>query len=350
MNRRSNDIARATFKVEEVVNLTLEFYKRNWIEGLFLSSGVIRNPDYTMEALLRVVRSLRQEHSFGGYIHLKAIPGASPELIHEAGLYADRLSVNIEIPSESTLKLLAPEKSFSSVYTPMNSIHQGIVANRAETSPKRGAARFVPAGQTTQMIIGASPESDLQILRLASGLYHEQALKRVYYSGYIPINQDSRLPVISAPPLRRENRLYQADWLMRFYHFRYDEIVDDQNPHLDPDLDPKLVWALRHPEIFPVDLNRADYEMILRIPGVGVHSARLILQARRFGVVRTEHLKRMGVALKRAKYFIHDPSMPRSLQTVYPEQIRRQLLPGVGASQLSFFVEPSTPLLTTLAS
>jgi len=351
-NRRGNDIPRATFKVEEVVRLTMEFYQRNYIEGLFLSSGVIRNADYTMEALCRVAKSLREDHLFGGYIHLKAIPGASPELIEAAGLYADRLSVNIEIPSEAALKRLAPEKDFAAVYQPMNHIHDKIVeysasprllagkTNRVSTGgiSRRRSPRFTPAGQSTQLIVGASPENDLHILRLASGLYHQQELKRVYYSGYIPINTDARLPVLLEPPLKRENRLYQADWLMRFYHFGCEEILDDANPHLDPEFDPKMMWALRHPHFFPMDLDTADYEMILRIPGIGVRSAKLIIQGRRFGKIRLEHLKKMGVALKRTKYFIVNPDVPRSLQKLYPEQIRSALQARViEPPQLSLF-------------
>jgi len=349
INRRSNDIPRATFKVSEIVALTLEFYQRNYIEGLFLSSGVIRNPDYTMEALMRVARELRTVHRFGGYIHLKAIPGASPELIREAGLYADRMSVNLEIPSEKSLQYLAPEKDFSSVYSPMHLIRDQIVAYKALPGKglvRKAAPRFVPAGQSTQLIVGASPDTDLTILSLASSLYKDQQLKRVYYSGYIPINADRRLPVVQQVPLRRENRLYQADWLMRFYHFRFDEIVDEKNPQLDDDFDPKLAWALRHPAEFPIDLDHADFEMILRVPGIGVRSAQLIVQGRRFSRIRREHLKKMGVALKRAQYFIMDPDQPRALQRLYPEQIRQRLLgPTRRPEQLSFLEKPATPLL-----
>jgi putative DNA modification/repair radical SAM protein len=342
-NRRSNDIPRATFKVSEVVDLTLEFYRRNLIEGLFLSSGVIRNPDYTMEALVRVARCLREEHRFGGYIHLKAIPGASPELVEQAGLFADRLSVNIEIPSDASLRHLAPEKNFASVFSPMDSIQERIVEHRTESKVSRRVPRFAPAGQTTQLIVGASPETDFGILKLASGLYRKQELKRVYYSGYIPVNRDNRLPALASPPLRRENRLYQADWLLRFYGFGVDEIVDSAHPHLDPDLDPKTAWALRHPEFFPVDLNRADYEAILRVPGIGVRSAKLIVQGRRFSSVRMEHLKRIGVVLKRARHFITDPFGPRHLGDPRPEWIRAMLASPPEPPQLSFFSE-NTPL------
>ncbi|MDR0516189.1 MAG: putative DNA modification/repair radical SAM protein [Fibromonadaceae bacterium] len=326
-NRKSNDTPRATFKVEEVAHLTTEFYKRNYIEGLFLSSGVIKNPDYTMEALLRVAKSLREEHKFGGYIHLKAIPGASPDLIALAGYYADRMSVNIEIPSEPSLKMLAPDKNFEDVYSPMNQLRVKILEHKGNLR-KRGLKKFVPAGQSTQMIVGASPENDLNIITLAASLYKVQELKRVYYSGYIPINTDNRLPVISQPPLKRENRLYQADWLMRFYGFGYDEILDKSNPWLDPEFDPKMAWALRHPEFFPVDLDSASYEEILRVPGVGVRSAKFIVHSRRFGRIRLEHLKKMGVALKRAKYFLINHDLPREWQRLYPEQIRAKLLPA----------------------
>lgn len=337
-NRRSNDIPRATFKVSEVVELTLEFYRRNLIEGLFLSSGVVGSPDATMEALVRVARTLRLEHRFGGYIHLKAIPGASPELIAQAGRFADRLSVNIEIPSDHSLQHLAPEKSHASVFAPMESIKQGIVEYKAESRLTRKAPRFAPAGQSTQLIVGASPENDLHILRLASGLYGQQQLRRVYYSGYIPVNSDNRLPAISSmPPLRRENRLYQADWLMRFYQFGFDEILDEAHPDLDPTLDPKAAWALRHPEFFPVDLDTADYEAILRVPGVGVRSAQTIVQARRFGSIRMEHLKRFGVVLKRAKPFIVDHGNPFANKEVHPDQLRALLLPGGHSPQLSLF-------------
>jgi putative DNA modification/repair radical SAM protein len=343
VNRRSNDIPRATFRPDEVVGLTLEFYKRNLIEGLFLSSGIFGSVDTTMEALVRVARTLRTEHKFGGYIHLKAIPGASPDLIAQAGRYADRLSVNIEIPSEEGLKTLAPEKDFASVYAPMNSIKDLIVEHRAEKRPTTRGPRFAPAGQSTQLIVGATAESDFNILQLASGLYGQQQLKRVYYSGYIPVNRDNRLPAVSVPPLRRENRLYQADWLMRFYKFSYDEIVDAQNPHLEPDLDPKAGWALRHPEFFPVDLNRAEYETILRVPGIGVKSARLIVQGRRFGTVRPEHLKRFGVALNRARPFLYDANRIGSFRDLRPERIRPLLASPPESTQLSLF--PESPLL-----
>lgn len=327
INRRSNDIKRATMSVSEVVEVTMEFYSRNYIEGLFLSSGVVRNPDYTMERLARVAQDLRTVHRFNGYIHLKSIPGASRELVNQAGLYADRMSVNIEIPNEGSLKYLAPEKDFKSVYEPMGYIRQGVLENTEDRRKFRNAPRFVPAGQSTQMIVGASPERDRDILKLSSALYATPTMRRVYYSGYIPVNTyDSRLPVTKQPPLVRENRLYQADWLMRFYKFSADEIADDSHPDLELEIDPKLSWALRHPEFFPVDVNRADYEMILRIPGVGVKSATLIVNARRFRRLTSEHLRKIGVVMKRARYFITCGELEACcVADVSPEYVRRQL-------------------------
>lgn len=327
INRRSNDIKRATMSVSEVVEVTMEFYRRNYIEGLFLSSGVVRNPDYTMERLARVAQDLRTVHRFNGYIHLKSIPGASRELVNQAGLYADRMSVNIEIPNEGSLKYLAPEKDFKSVYEPMRYIRQGVLENTEDRRKFRNAPRFVPAGQSTQMIVGASPEHDRDILKLSSALYATPTMRRVYYSGYIPVNTyDSRLPVTKQPPLVRENRLYQADWLMRFYKFSADEIADDSHPDLELEIDPKLSWALRHPEFFPVDVNRADYEMILRIPGVGVKSATLIVNARRFRRLTSDHLRKIGVVMKRARYFITCGELEACcVADVSPEYVRRQL-------------------------
>ena len=327
INRRSNDLPRATFSVSELVNLTIEFYRRNYIEGLFLSSGVVRNPDYTMERLVKVVKGLRQVYRFNGYIHLKSIPGASQELVNEAGLYADRMSVNIEIPNEQSLQLLAPEKDFQSVFTPMRYIQQGMLQNAEERKKYRHAPRFVPAGQSTQMIVGATSDSDKDILHLTSALYKRPSMKRVYYSGFVPVNgYDNRLPALKQPPLARENRLYQADWLLRFYNFKVDEIVDDSYPDLDLEIDPKLAWALRHPEAFPVDINRADYEMLLRVPGLGVKSAKMILTARRYSRLGTSHLKQIGVVLKKAQYFITCNELPtRTINEIKPENVRRIL-------------------------
>lgn len=327
INRRSNDIPRATLSVSELVDITMEFYRRNYIEGLFLSSGVVRNPDYTMERLVRVAQDLRTVHRFNGYIHLKSIPGASQELVNLAGRYADRMSVNIEIPNETSLKYLAPEKDFKSVYEPMGYIRRGVLENVEDRKRMRHVPRFVPAGQSTQMIVGASPEHDRDILRLSSALYATPTMRRVYYSGYVPVNTyDPRLPALKQPPLVRENRLYQADWLMRFYHFTADEIAGDSHPDLELEIDPKLSWALRHPEAFPVDVNRADYEMILRIPGVGVKSATMIVNARRFRRLTSDHLRKIGVVMKRAKYFITCGELEAScVADVSPEYVRNQL-------------------------
>lgn len=340
VNRKSNDIPRTAFTVNELADLTMSFYQRNYIEGLFLSSGVMVSPDFTMERLIAVARKLRHEHKFNGYIHMKAIPGADPDLVHQAGLLADRLSVNIEIPSESNLRLLAPEKDFSSVYTPMNQISSEIVTHKEDRKRFRSTPRFAPAGQSTQLIVGASPEPDFEILKLASGLYNQQNLKRVYYSGFMPVNpNDARLPALRQPPLVRENRLYQADWLMRFYEFSFDEILDEKNTSLDLDMDPKLAWALRNPQVFPIDLDSAPYEMILRIPGIGVRSAKLIVANRKFGKVSFLHLKRMGVALNRARYFIVCRELPEKAQSFYPELIKPRLVKSShnAGIQLSLF-------------
>ncbi len=334
INRKSNDIKRTTMAVQEVVDLTINFYRRNYIEGLFLSSGVIKNPDYTMERLALIAKKLRTEEKFFGYIHLKAIPGASESIIRLAGLYADRLSVNIEIPSEQNLKILAPDKNYKDVYTPMTMIRNGILQCKEDSAKYRKTPKFSPAGQSTQLIIGATPDSDKQIMYLASGLYKTQNLKRVYYSGFLPVNQyDSRLPVLSAPPLKRENRLYQTDWLLRFYSFSIEEILNDDHPNLDLEIDPKLSYALRNPQHFPVDINRADYEMILRIPGVGVKSAMMIINARKHGRLGMHHLKKIGVVLKRAKYFITTNELGAA-QTFYPEIIRRKILTDLNPNRI----------------
>lgn len=331
INRRSNDIRRATLSVTELVELTMEFYRRNYIEGLFLSSGVVRNPDYTMERLVRVAKDLREVHRFNGYIHLKSIPGASQELVNEAGRYADRLSVNLEIPTEQNLKLLAPEKDHQSVYQPMKYIQQGMLENKEDRRKMRHVPRFVPAGQSTQMIVGATSESDKDILNVSSALYGQRSLsmRRVYYSGYISVNTyDKRLPILKQPPLVRENRLYQADWLLRFYQFKVDEIVDAQHPNLDLDIDPKLSWALRHPEFFPVNVNRASYEEILRVPGIGVKSAMMIVTSRRFTRIGFDDLKRIGVVMKKAQYFITCNELPKqTVQELTPQGVRRLLTP-----------------------
>ncbi len=342
INRISNDIPRATLSVTELVELTMEFYRRNYIEGLFLSSGVVRNPDYTMERLVRVAKDLRLVHRFNGYIHLKSIPGASEELVREAGLYADRLSVNLEIPTEKNLKLLAPEKDHQSVYLPMKYIQQGIQTYQEERKHYRHTPRFAPGGQSTQMIVGATPETDKDILQVSSSLYEEPTMKRVYYSGYISVNTyDKRLPTLKQPPLVRENRLYQADWLLRFYQFKVDEIVDDQSPNLDLEIDPKLAWALRHPEFFPVNIQTADYEAILRVPGIGVKSARLIVASRRFSRIGFYELKKMGAVMKKAKYFITCNELTdKTIHELGAYGVRKLLLPTprkkIDERQLSF--------------
>jgi putative DNA modification/repair radical SAM protein len=327
INRRSNDIKRTTFTVSELVNLTIEFYRRNYIEGLFLSSGVINSPDYTMERMVRVVKELRTVHRYNGYIHMKSIPGTSQELVREAGLYADRLSVNVEIPKEHNLKMLAPEKDHQSVYKPMFYIGQGVLENKEDRMRFRHAPRFAPAGQSTQMIVGATDETDRDILKLSTALYQRPSMKRVYYSGFIPVNlYDPRLPALKQAPQVRENRLYQADWLMRFYEFKADEIVDESYPNLDLEIDPKLAWALRHPEAFPVDLNKADYTMILRVPGIGVKSAKIIIASRRHGRITSATLKKIGVVMKKAQYFITCNELPvYTVHEANPEYIRKVL-------------------------
>lgn len=330
INRRSNDIRRATFSVDELVDLTIEFYRRNYIEGLFLSSGVINNPDYTMERMVRVIKELRTTHRFNGYIHMKSIPGCSQQLVQEAGLYADRLSVNIEIPTEKNLKLLAPDKNHESVFKPMQFIQQGMLENAEERKKSRYVQRFVPAGQSTQMIVGATDESDKQILKTSDFLYNQPGMKRVYYSGFVPVNSyDNRLPALKQPPLVRENRLYQADWLLRFYEFKVDEIVDDKHPDLDLEIDPKLSWALRHPEFFPVDINKAEYRDLLRVPGVGVKSAKLIVVSRRYARLNARDLKKIGIVMKKAQYFItcNELSRLNTVSDTSPEYVRSLLVP-----------------------
>ena len=305
VNRRSNDTRRAIFSPEELAELTLQFYRRNYIEGLFLSSGVYRSPDYTTELMIRALQLLRETYRFNGYIHAKAIPGTSPELVEQLGLLADRLSVNIELPSESGLHLLAPDKSKQAILTPMRQIEAVSRQNKEELVKYRHTPRFAPAGQSTQMIVGATPDSDLHILRLTQALYDRYHLKRVFFSAYVPVVEHALLPSKDVkPPLLREHRLYQADWLLRFYGFRAEELLDTETPDFNPLIDPKCSWALAHPEFFPVEVNRADYESLLRVPGIGIVSARRILTARRVGHLRMDDLKKLGVVMKRAQYFI----------------------------------------------
>ncbi len=299
LNRRSNDVPRATFTPEEICTLTIEFYRRNYIEGLFLSSGIINSPDFTMEQICRTVYLLRTKYRFNGYVHVKAIPGADPELIRRTGFLVDRMSVNLELPTAEGLRRLAPNKHRKNILTPMRQIQNAITENRNELALYRHAPRFVGGGQSTQMIIGATPENDYQILNVAESLYQKFALKRVFYSAYVQVNQDKSLP-----PLLREHRLYQADWLLRFYGFQAQELLDERRPFFNVMLDPKEDWAVRHLEEFPIEINRAPYEKLLRIPGVGVKSARRIVAARRSCNLTFADLKKLGVVLKRALYFI----------------------------------------------
>ena len=305
VNRRTNDVPRATFAPRELAELTIGFYRRNYIEGLFLSSAVLGSPDTTMERMIEALRILREEYSFRGYIHAKAIPGADPLLVRRLGLLADRLSVNIELPSAASLQRLAPDKQRGAVLGPMRQIAAETAQNRRELQLYRGAPAFAPAGQSTQMIIGATPESDRQILHLTEALYKKYALKRVFYSAYLPVVPDPRLPAVTTrPPLLREHRLYQADWLLRYYQFTAAELLSEAAPNFDPYLDPKCSWALQHPEFFPVEVNRAPKAALLRVPGIGPKSALRILKARRVQALGLEELKRIGVVLKRAQYFI----------------------------------------------
>ncbi|MHB8064491.1 MAG: putative DNA modification/repair radical SAM protein [Ruminiclostridium sp.] len=316
VNRASNDVPRASFTADEVIELTMNFYRRNYIEGLFLSSAVLRNPSYTMELMLDIVRRLRNEHGFYGYIHIKGIPGADEKLINEAGMFVDRMSINIELPSDKGLEVLAPQKPKKALLKPMQQINNKIIEMKdAQKIYKRGNSTeitkassrgklFVPAGQSTQLIIGATPDRDLSILKLSEALYDNLNLKRVYYSAYVPTLTDPRLPALIKPPLLREHRLYQADWLLRFYGFGADELLSKSNPDFNPELDPKADWALRNLHLFPVEINSIDYAMLLRVPGIGVQSAKRIITARRVGSLSFDNLKKIGVVLKRAGHFI----------------------------------------------
>ena len=306
INRSSNDVKRATFTPDEVCDLTIEFYRRNYIEGLFLSSGVWKSPNFTMELLYQTLSKLRTEYHFQGYIHVKAIPGADPEMIRKVGFLADRMSVNLELPTAEGLRKLAPHKNRKNILTPMRLVQNGMTENKQEIAVYRNAPRFVPAGQSTQMIIGATPESDYQIMNVAESLYKNFELKRVFYSAFVHVNEDSNLPARTdaGPPLLREHRLYQADWLLRFYGFEAKELLSEKNPNFNVLIDPKCNWALEHLEVFPVEVNRADYYTLLRVPGIGYKSASRIVKARRLGVLDFKDLQKMGVVLKRALYFI----------------------------------------------
>ena len=345
VNRRSNDTPRATFTPKELADLTIQFYRRNYIEGLFLSSGVLRNPDYTTEQMIACLRLLRQDYGFNGYIHAKAIPGTSPELVYQLGLLADRLSVNMELPSEYGLQKLAPDKNKQAILKPMGLIRDKALENKQEIVKYRHAPYFAPAGQSTQLIVGATEDSDLHILRLTESLYQKYRLKRVFYSAYVPVVEHSLLPSLDTkPPLLREHRLYQADWLLRLYGFRAAELLDETQPDFNPQLDPKCNWAIRHLEQFPVEIMRADYEMLLRVPGIGLTSARRILSARRVGAIHWEDLPKFGVVVKRAQYFLLCGGKMRNGLSFSPttiikqlEVLERGLLPAPELEQLSLF-------------
>ncbi|MBD5459843.1 MAG: putative DNA modification/repair radical SAM protein [Lachnospiraceae bacterium] len=337
VNRRSNDVPRATFTPEEVCELTMQFYRRNYIEGLFLSSGIIRSPDFTMELIYRTLFLLRRKHRFNGYVHVKAIPGADARLIQMTGFLADRMSVNLELPTAEGLRALAPNKHRKNILTPMRQIQNGIAENRDEIVLYRNAPRFVGAGQSTQMIIGATPESDYQIMSVAESLYQKFELKRVFYSAFVNVNEESTLPALpGGPPLLREHRLYQADWLLRFYGFQAGELLDEKRPYFNVMLDPKADWAVRHLEQFPVEINRASYEMILRVPGIGVKSAQRIVKARRMGSLDFQALRKIGVVLKRALYFITCNGQMMYRTRMQEDYIVRNLTEESGREKLSF--------------
>jgi len=349
VNRASNDVPRASFTPDEVCTLVMEFYRRNYIEGLFLSSGVMKNPSYTMELIYATLHKLRTECNFQGYIHVKAIPGASQELIAKVGFLADRMSVNLELPTAEGLKLLAPHKTRKSILTPMRLVQNRALENKQEIAVYRNAPRFVPAGQSTQMIIGATPESDYQIMNVAESLYQKFDLKRVFYSAFIHINDDKNLPAKrgEGPPLLREHRLYQADWLLRYYEFEAAELLSEENPNFNVLLDPKCNWALKHLECFPVEVNRADYHTLLRVPGIGYKSASRIVKARRLGTLDFPDLKKMGVVLKRALYFLTCSGKMMYPTRIEEDYITRNLLDvkeklpggiaGMSYKQLSLF-------------
>ncbi len=365
INRRSNDVPRARFSPDEIADLTINFYRRNYIEGLFLSSGIIQSPDYTCEQMIEALSILRNQYKFYGYIHAKTIPGADPELINRLGTLADRISVNIELPSQKSLNTLAPDKSKSSILLPMGHITNKIKENSYEIVKYKAAPKFAPAGQSTQMIIGATPDTDFQILRLSEAMYGKYRLKRVFYSAYIPVGDQKLLPPAGTkPPLLREHRLYQADWLLRFYGFKAEEILDEQHQEFNPLLDPKCNWALHHPECFPVEINKAPYEMLLRVPGIGVKSAQKIVTARRQAKLDYADLRKLGVVLKRANYFILCLGKRAEGLIVTETGIMRQLMSAStvkdleqkgGFEQLSFFesekpasILPALPALPTV--
>ena len=327
INRKDNDIERAILTSDEIVKLTINFYRRNYIEGLFLSSGIIKSADYTMELMIAVAKKLRLEEKFNGYIHMKVIPGASRQLINEIGLYVDRVSVNIEFAENTALKLLAPDKKPTDISTSMGLIRKNMLENIEDKKLFKSTPSFIPAGQTTQMIIGASGESDYAILSRSENLYKNFDLKRVYYSGYVPINKSGILvSTEQAVPMIREHRLYQADWLLRFYEFKADEILDEKDPFVDPLLDPKTNWAIKNPHFFPIEINKATYKELLKVPGIGVTSAKRIVMTRKYSIIRYEHLKKLGIVIKRAKYFITVNGEFLGFKKENPELIRNALM------------------------
>lgn len=344
INRRSNDIERASFTAEEIVDITMNFYRRNYIEGLFLSSSIINSPNFTMELLTTVVDKLRNEHNFRGYIHLKAIPGADENLIKKAGSLVDRISVNIELPSSKSLKLLAPEKNKDDIFKPMTNIKNNIIVNRYERARYRNSPIFVPGGQSTQLIVGATKESDLNILNLTENLYNKFELKRVYYSAYIPVNNGNNLPKLKNPPTLREHRLYQGDWLLRVYGFKAKELLNENNPNFDINFDPKTTYALNNINLFPIEINKATYDILIRIPGIGIRGARKIVSARRVNSLDFFDLKKLGIVIKRSQYFITCKGKYYGAVTFDEMKIRKALTPRIDlniidedATQLSFF-------------
>lgn len=353
INRRSNDIERASFTADEIVDLTMNFYRRNYIEGLFLSSAIIQSPNFTMELLTTVVEKLRNVHNFKGYIHLKAIPGADEELIKKAGSLVDRMSVNLELPSAKSLKLLAPEKSKTEIFKPMSLIKNNIITNKYERKKYKNSPIFVPGGQSTQLIVGATKESDLNILNLTENLYNKFDLKRVYYSAYVPVNNGKNLPTLKNPPTLREHRLYQGDWLLRVYGFKAEELLNEKNPNFDINFDPKTTYALNNIHLFPVEINKAPYEVLIRVPGIGIRGAMKIVSARRISNLDFFDLKKLGIVIKRAQYFITCNGKYFGAVSFDDEKIKKALTPKIDLNliendfeQLSFFNNNITNILS----
>ena len=354
INRSSNDVERAAFTPDEVINLTINFYRRNYIEGLFLSSAIFKNPNYTMEKLTYIVDKLRNEYNFKGYIHLKAIPGADEHLIEKAGSLVDRMSVNLELPSSKSLKLLAPQKDKNDILKPMSLISNNIIKNKYERKKYKNSSIFVPGGQSTQLIVGATKETDLNILNLSENLYNKFHLKRVYFSAYVPVNKSSNLPDIKTPPTLREHRLYQGDWLLRFYGFKASELLNEKNPNFDINFDPKTTYALNNMDLFPVEINKAPYEMLLRIPGIGIRGAMKIVSARKLSSLDFYDLKKLGIVIKRAQYFITCKGKYYGLVPFDNIKIKKALAPkfdlnyiDTKAQQLSFFDKSNNNLLSS---